>query len=118
VIGDVPGERDAALESRWYYFPAAAPLLLLPAPLLILVGVGTRLADLGAIVGLAGIIAALLTFGTFCVEARAIASSELPWRPRWWAYAAASLVASPVLVGVVYITQRWRHVGLGKTVRR
>lgn len=116
VIGDVPGENvTAPFESQWHLAPAGALTLSAVAMGLLLGAPDTPLSILGLLIGMGGGMFALVSLGTYYVEASRLKDANAPWVPAWWLYAIGHILLSPFVVAPVYLLQRWRHIGLGST---
>lgn len=52
------------------------------------------------------------TFYGYYKEAKILERSNADWQPRWWLYVVATPFLSSVLVSLVYLYNRERHVGV------
>lgn len=55
---------------------------------------------------------ALATYQTFWTESKMLKKSDSEWQPSAWLYIIPSLIASPVAMGLIYVFNRYRHIGL------
>ena len=60
----------------------------------------------------ATILAAFGSLVGYYEEAKHFRETGSEWVPTWWAYTAAHVLLTPVIVAPMYVVQRWRHVGL------
>lgn len=55
---------------------------------------------------------AFASFYGFYVEAKILEQSNADWQPYWWLYILATPFLSAIVVSLIYLIQRERHVGI------
>ena len=112
----------ATVDSNWWYWPASTLAL---TGVTIGLGLGTVVASVTTFSWLVwpllffiALLVALLAFVGYAsllaihFDARAIREADANWQPSVVGYALAGLLLSPLLPALVYVVQRYRHLGL------
>lgn len=106
----------SGFESRWFYFPLVTPFFWLLGIFLMVDRFQLVVNGFGAVLLLLGLVTNFLSFGTYYVETKRLRAVDASWTPNWILYVVGHLFIFPIFMGLIYTFQRWRHIGLSRTV--
>lgn len=111
----------ATVDSNWWCWPAGTVAL---TGVTIVLGLGTAVASVTAfswlvwpslvLLALLVVLLAFVGYGSILAihfDARAIRETDANWQPSVIGYALAGVLLSPLLPALVYVIQRYRHLG-------